>query len=134
MVTASISFAFCFRSNIFNIFTMWRHGVVVITTAQVHSLKPGHRFFAGSNPARAVSDNRDGEDLWQWTRLEIKVTILRKQFTFIIKYTITEDKQLQKRKRGHFRAHQARSSVTLTVVGWLQRQRGLHNFFWLFWT
>ena len=42
---------------------MWRRGVVVITTAQVHSRKPEHRFFAGPNPARAVSKTRDGEDL-----------------------------------------------------------------------
>ena len=38
-------------------------GVVVITTAQLHLLKPEHRFCAGSNPARGVSEIRDGEDL-----------------------------------------------------------------------
>ena len=64
MVTVSISFAFCFRLNIFTSkFSMWRRGVVVITIALVHSLKPEHRFFAGSNPGRAVSKIRDGEDL-----------------------------------------------------------------------
>ena len=42
---------------------MWRCGVVVITTAQLHSTKPELRFCAGSNPARGVSKIRDGEDL-----------------------------------------------------------------------
>ena len=41
-----------------------RIGVVFITTAQLHSTKPELRFCAGSNPARGVSDIRDGEDLW----------------------------------------------------------------------
>ena len=40
-----------------------RCGVVVITTAQLHSTKPELRFCAGSNPARGVSEIRDGEDL-----------------------------------------------------------------------
>ena len=38
-------------------------GVVVITAAQLHSTKPELRFCAGSNPARGVSEIRDGEDL-----------------------------------------------------------------------
>ena len=37
----------------------WLRGVVVITTAPLHSLK----FCAGSNPARGVSEIRDVEDL-----------------------------------------------------------------------
>ena len=41
----------------------WRHGVVVITTAQLHSTNPELKFCADSNPARGVSDIRDGEDL-----------------------------------------------------------------------
>ena len=56
---------------------LWRHGVVVITTAQLHSTKPELRFCAGSNPARGVSEIRDGEDLWQWSRLEIKLNAFR---------------------------------------------------------
>ena len=40
-----------------------RRGVVVITTAQLHSTKPELRFCAGSNPARGVSEIRVGEDL-----------------------------------------------------------------------
>ena len=64
--------------------------VVVITTAQLHSTKPELRFCAGSNPARGVPENRNGEDLWHWSRLEIRVnairrsTIPQKQFTIII--------------------------------------------------
>ena len=42
---------------------MFRRGVVVITTAQLHSAKLGLRFCAGSSPARGVSEIRDGEDL-----------------------------------------------------------------------
>ena len=42
---------------------LWRRGVVVITTAQLHSTNPELRFCTGSNPARGVSEIRDGEDL-----------------------------------------------------------------------
>ena len=42
---------------------IWRRGVVVITNAQLHSAKSELRFCAGSNPARGVSEIRDGEDL-----------------------------------------------------------------------
>ena len=45
---------------------MWRCGVAVITTAQVHLTKPELRFCAGSNPTRSISEIRDGKDLWQW--------------------------------------------------------------------
>ena len=53
----------------------WRCGVVVITTAQLHSSKPELRLCAGSNPARGVSETRDGEDLWQWSLLEISLCL-----------------------------------------------------------
>ena len=85
------------QSTVFQIFD-WskvhsiprRRGVVVITTAQLHSTKPEIRFCAGSNPARGVSEIRDGEDLWQWSRLKIRLnafrrsTIPQKQFITII--------------------------------------------------
>ena len=64
---------------------------MVITTAQLNSARPGLRSCAGLNPARGVSEIRDGEDLWQWSRLEIRLnafrrsTILQKQFIIIIK-------------------------------------------------
>ena len=37
--------------------------VVVITTAQLHLIKPELRFCAGSNPPSGVSVIRDGKDL-----------------------------------------------------------------------
>ena len=56
----------------------WSRGVVVITTAQLHSTKPELRFYAGSVPAHGVSEIRDGEDLWQWSRLKIKLNDFRR--------------------------------------------------------
>ena len=41
----------------------WRRGIVVITTAQLHSIKPELRLCASSNPARGGLEIRDGEDL-----------------------------------------------------------------------
>ena len=41
----------------------WRHDVVIITTAQLHSTEPELRFCAGSNPARGMLEIRDGEVL-----------------------------------------------------------------------
>ena len=40
-----------------------KSGVVVITTAQLHSTKLELKFCTGSNPARGVSEIRDSEDL-----------------------------------------------------------------------
>ena len=42
---------------------MWRHGVVVITTAQLHSTKPELSFCTGSGSVRGVLEICDGEDL-----------------------------------------------------------------------
>ena len=39
------------------------HGIVVITTAQLHSTKPELRFCTGSSPACSMSDIKDSEDL-----------------------------------------------------------------------
>ena len=52
---------------------MGHRGVVFITTAQLNSSKPDLRFCAGSNPGRGVSEIRDGDDLWQWSHLEIRL-------------------------------------------------------------
>ena len=63
---------------------------MVITTAQLHSTKPELSFCAGSNPARSVSEIRDGEDPLQLSRLEIRLnafrrsTIPQKQIIIII--------------------------------------------------
>ena len=62
----------CCKSDVF-CETSWRcPGVVVITTTQLHSTKSELRFYTGSNPARRVSEICDGENLWQWSRLEIR--------------------------------------------------------------
>ena len=53
-------------------------GVVVTTTTQLHATKPELKFCAGSNPARGVSKIRDGEDLWQWSRQEIRLNAFRR--------------------------------------------------------
>ena len=50
-------------------------GVVVINTAQLHSAKPELRLCTGSNPACGMLEIRDGEDLWQWSQLEIRLNI-----------------------------------------------------------
>ena len=73
---------------------MWgiylRGYVVVMTTAQLYSTKPELRFCVGSNPAGGVLEIRDGEDLWQWFWLEIRLntnrqsTIPQKQLIIII--------------------------------------------------
>ena len=60
--------------------TGWRRGVVVINAAQPHSTKPEVRICASSNPARDVFEIRDGEDLWQWSRLEIRVNTFRRSY------------------------------------------------------
>ena len=63
---------------------------VIIFTAQLHSTKPELWFCAGSNPAHGVSEIHEDEDLWQWSRLEIRLkafrrsTIPQKQFIIII--------------------------------------------------
>ena len=41
----------------------WHHGVVVTTIAQLHSTMSELNVCAGSNPAHAVSEICDGEDL-----------------------------------------------------------------------
>ena len=53
--------------------SQYRHGVVVITIAQLHSAKPELRFCTGSNPACGLLEIRNGDDLWQWSRLEIRL-------------------------------------------------------------
>ena len=64
--------------------------IVIITTAQFHLTKLELRSFTGWNPACGVSKICDGEDLWRWSRLEIRLnafprsTISQKQFIIII--------------------------------------------------
>ena len=53
--------------NLFLFFAMinlwWHGGVVVISTAQLHSTKPEFRFCETSNPACCVPEITHGEDL-----------------------------------------------------------------------
>ena len=71
----------------FSQFLCCRRGVVIITTIQL--LKPEFRLCAGSNLASGVSEICDGENLWQWSRLEIGLTVFhrstipQKQFIII---------------------------------------------------
>ena len=44
----------------------------------LHNLRGVFTFCAGSNPAHGVSEIRDGEDLWQWSRLEIRLNAFRR--------------------------------------------------------
>ena len=63
---------------------------MVITTAQLHSTKPEVRFCTGLNPACDALEICNGEDLWQWSWIEIRLnafhwsTIPQKQFIIII--------------------------------------------------
>ena len=64
-------------------------GIYVINATQPYSIKPEPRFRAGSNPALRVSEICDVENLWQWSRLEIRLnafrqsTISQKHFNII---------------------------------------------------
>ena len=44
-------------------FGKWPRDLVVINTAQIHLTKSELGFCAGPNPARGISEIRDGEDL-----------------------------------------------------------------------
>ena len=77
---------------------LWRGGVVVITTAQLHSTKPQRRFYAGLNLASSIPEIRDGEYLWQWFLLKVRINDFRRSTTpqkqfiiiiIIIKITMT---------------------------------------------
>ena len=57
---------------------MWPHGLVVIMTAQLHSTQPELRLCACSNHAFRVPEIRGGEDLWQWSWLEIRLNAFRR--------------------------------------------------------
>ena len=52
-------------------------GVVAITIAQLHSTKPKLRFCTGSNLACSMSEILDGDDLCQWSWLEIRLNAFR---------------------------------------------------------
>ena len=68
---------------------------MAITAAQPHSTKSELSFCAHWNPVGGVSEIRDGEDPWQWSRLGIRLNSFRrsvipqKQFIIIIIIIIT---------------------------------------------
>ena len=49
--------------------------ILIFDAAQLHSTKPELRFCTGSNPAHSVSEIFSGEDLWQWSQLEIRLNV-----------------------------------------------------------
>ena len=53
----------CEKMYLAKIKVQQRHGVVIITTAQLNSTKLELRFCTGSNPARSVLEICDSEDL-----------------------------------------------------------------------
>ena len=55
-----------------------RRSVVIITIAQLHTTNPELKRSESSNPARGVSEICDGEDLLQWSLLEIKLNAFRR--------------------------------------------------------
>ena len=95
---------------------MWRHvapwcsGYHYCTTSLIKAWTQVLRRF---NPARSVSEIRDGEDLWQWSRLEIRLnafrrsTIPQKQFIFII---IISHTSINKQLAGNLNASVASQS------------------------
>ena len=84
---------YTFGKNLTFFSASWCRGVVVITTTKLHSTKPELRFCAGSNPARSVSKIHDGEDLWQWSRQEIRLSNFR--WSTIIKVCNSIKKRIQ---------------------------------------
>ena len=74
-----------------NILVIIMHNsVVVITTAYIHLTKPVLKFCTCSNPTCGVLEVCSGENLWQWSRLKIKLkpfrwsTVPKKQFAIIV--------------------------------------------------
>ena len=63
---------------------MWRRGAVAITTDQLHSTNFELRFCAGSNPACSVSEIRDDEHFWQWS----KTSFVGQLYHFIIQMEV----------------------------------------------
>lgn len=67
----TLSKAFCWRHSI-----QWCCGLAVITTMQLNSTKTELRFCVASNPTCEVWEVFDGENLWQWSYLEIRLTAI----------------------------------------------------------
>ena len=50
---------------------------------QLHEIKPILKFCTGSNLTRSVSEISNGENLWQWSRFEIKLNVFRRSTSFL---------------------------------------------------
>ena len=78
---------------------------LLIKVTVFHSRKPEFRFNTGSCHAHGVSEIYDGENLWQWSWLEIRLntfrrsTIPQKQIIIIIIIIITKVLNRTTRKR-----------------------------------
>ena len=68
--------------------TLWRRGVVVITTAQLHSPKFELRFCGSSNPARSMSEICYGGNLQQSSWVEIRLNAFRRSNILQIQFII----------------------------------------------
>ena len=110
---------------------MWRLGVVVIPTAQFHSTKRELRFCAGSNHAPGVSEICDGEDLWQWSQLELNAfcrsVIPQKQF--ILRYLLKRGMTWNNLKRPTTNKKQPETTCNKQEMTWnnLQWPRPITN-------
>ena len=80
-------------TNFFSICSkhLWCRGLLAISTVKLHWNKPELRFCAGSNHACSVSEIRDGEDIWQGSRLELRLSSFRRS-------TIQQKQFIKKRK------------------------------------
>ena len=58
-----------------------RRGVVVISTAYLHSTNPELRFYAGSHPACGLLDICYSENLLQCSRLQIRLNTFHRPTT-----------------------------------------------------
>ena len=104
-------------------------GVVVITTAQLHSSKPKLRFCADSNAAYGMLEIHDGEDLWQWSQLEIKLRLssvahITKQFIIsvdIIFFEHLQQKSYEKLNSGIFLQKYLQPNASQVATIWLYR-------------
>ena len=68
-------------------------------------MKPEIKICAGSNSARSVSEIRDGKDLWQWFKLEIRLNAFRQsiisQKQFIIINCLSADHIISQCQSNH---------------------------------
>ena len=74
---------------------MWYRGAVVITTVQFHSTKPELSFCECSNPARGMSEIRDGEISDNGPEYLSSINVPKKQFIIIIIIIIMRNDNLE---------------------------------------